>query len=143
MPENVEELSEHTRPEEIASLRQICQKHKTVLITDCGTPGFSDPGAELVAACRDHGIPISSVPGASSLMILLSLSRQKITEFVFVQSSDAEIQANLYTPEERYLQLIENNSIMLQRLSQQQIAAYLGVQPESLSRIRKRLSQKT
>ncbi|TAD92515.1 MAG: Crp/Fnr family transcriptional regulator [Bacteroidetes bacterium] len=66
-----------------------------------------------------------------------------IAEFILAQTSNNEIENGLYTPEERYLRLIEKDSIMLKRLTQQQIAAYLGIQPESLSRIRRRLAQKT
>jgi CRP-like cAMP-binding protein len=43
------------------------------------------------------------------------------------------------TPEEGYAYLIENRPELLQRIPQYQIASYLGIQPESLSRIRKRL----
>lgn len=45
------------------------------------------------------------------------------------------------TPEERYTDLIERRPDLLQRIPQYQIASYLGVKPESLSRIRKRLSR--
>ena len=44
------------------------------------------------------------------------------------------------TPEERYRDLMEKRPDLLQRIPQYQIASYLGVQPESLSRIRKRIS---
>jgi CRP-like cAMP-binding protein len=43
------------------------------------------------------------------------------------------------TPEERYRDLMEKRPDLLQRIPQYQIASYLGVKPESLSRIRKRL----
>src|SRR5688572_503342 len=36
------------------------------LVTDAGTPGVSDPGAELVAACVEAGIEIDPVPGVSA-----------------------------------------------------------------------------
>ncbi|MBF8301162.1 MAG: tetrapyrrole methylase family protein, partial [Acidobacteria bacterium] len=36
------------------------------LVTDAGTPGISDPGSELVAACWEKGIAIDPVPGASA-----------------------------------------------------------------------------
>jgi len=36
------------------------------LVTDAGTPGISDPGAELVSACIPLGIPIDPVPGVSA-----------------------------------------------------------------------------
>ncbi|MFY7997462.1 MAG: Crp/Fnr family transcriptional regulator [Candidatus Kapaibacteriota bacterium] len=43
------------------------------------------------------------------------------------------------SPEERYLNLLESRPELLHRAPQHQIASYLGVTPESLSRIRKRL----
>lgn len=46
------------------------------------------------------------------------------------------------TPEQRYLRLQESNSSLLQRIPQYQLASYIGVKPESLSRIRKRLADK-
>ncbi|MCI0472945.1 MAG: cyclic nucleotide-binding domain-containing protein [Ignavibacteria bacterium] len=45
------------------------------------------------------------------------------------------------TPEQRYLYLVEERPELLQRVPQYQIASFLGVKPESLSRIRKRIAQ--
>lgn len=42
------------------------------------------------------------------------------------------------SPMERYLKLIKNRSEVFQRTSLKVIASYLGVTPESLSRIRKK-----
>ena len=42
------------------------------LITDAGTPGLSDPGAQLVAAAHAAGITVVPVPGASAATTLLS-----------------------------------------------------------------------
>ncbi len=44
------------------------------------------------------------------------------------------------SPEQRYLKLLESRSHLLQRVPQYQLASYIGVRPESLSRIRKRIS---
>ena len=41
------------------------------------------------------------------------------------------------TAEERYLHLMQNNPVFLQRFPQSMIASYLGISPETLSRIRK------
>lgn len=46
------------------------------------------------------------------------------------------------SPEERYLNLLENRPGLLQRVPQYHLASYLGVKPESLSRIRKRIASK-
>lgn len=52
--------------------------------------------------------------------------------------------ANFVTssPEKRYLDLIKNRPDLIQRVPQHQIASYLGVTPESLSRIRRRIAKK-
>jgi CRP-like cAMP-binding protein len=42
------------------------------------------------------------------------------------------------TPEERYKNLIDRNSRLLQEIPQYMIASYLGIKPETLSRIRTR-----
>lgn len=44
------------------------------------------------------------------------------------------------TPEDRYVQLIKSRPDLIQRIPQYQLANYLGIKPQSLSRIRKRLS---
>ncbi len=44
--------------------------------------------------------------------------------------------------EDRYLEFLEKYPLLDQRIPQHQIASYLGITPESLSRIRKQLQQK-
>jgi len=46
------------------------------------------------------------------------------------------------SPEERLLDLLENNPSLINRVPQHQIASYLGITPESLSRIKKRIQLK-
>lgn len=46
------------------------------------------------------------------------------------------------SPEERYLNLLNNRPTLLNRVPQHQIASYLGIKPESLSRLRKRIITK-
>lgn len=44
-------------------------------------------------------------------------------------------------PKDKYLYLIKNHPAIFQRVPQYYIASYLGIRPESLSRIRKRISR--
>ncbi len=46
------------------------------------------------------------------------------------------------SPEERYLKLLKERPDLLTRVPQYQLASYIGVKPESLSRIRRRISLK-
>jgi 16S rRNA (cytidine1402-2'-O)-methyltransferase len=43
-------------------------------VTDCGTPGVSDPGSRLVHAVREAGFAASPLPGPSALTALMSVS---------------------------------------------------------------------
>ncbi|MCI5081502.1 MAG: Crp/Fnr family transcriptional regulator [Saprospiraceae bacterium] len=45
--------------------------------------------------------------------------------------------------EDRYLELLEKRGDLVHRVPQYQLASYLGIKPESLSRIRKRIAQRT
>lgn len=49
------------------------------------------------------------------------------------------VEAKLRTPEEKYLHLLDNEPQIFQRVSLQHIAAYLEIEPQSLSRLRRRL----
>ena len=53
------------------------------LVTDAGTPGISDPGEVLVKRCREEGIPVTSLPGASAVITALSMSGLPSRRFFF------------------------------------------------------------
>jgi 16S rRNA (cytidine1402-2'-O)-methyltransferase len=78
------ELNEHTSVDEVNEIFQACRDKNTVLISDCGTPNFCDPGHQLVAKYRAAKLKVVSVPGASSLMLLLSLVGQRVYSFQFL-----------------------------------------------------------
>ncbi len=88
-----EQLNEHSTSEDLKRLTEICAKQNVALITDCGTPGFCDPGADLVRECRNKKIAVHTLPGASSLMGLLSLSSRRLDQFVFRGFLPAESEA--------------------------------------------------
>jgi len=55
-------------------LRILSEGRDVALITDAGTPGISDPGVVLVAAARDRGIPIVTIPGPTAVAASLAVS---------------------------------------------------------------------
>ncbi|MEJ8844563.1 Crp/Fnr family transcriptional regulator [Lacibacter sp. H375] len=46
------------------------------------------------------------------------------------------------SPEERYLNLLQKKPDLIQRVPQHQLASYLGIKPQSLSRLRARILEK-
>lgn len=78
-----EVLDEHSKPEDLKVLVELCHEKKVALVSDCGTPGFCDPGADLVRLCAQKNIPVRSILGASSLMGLISLSGHRLDQFLF------------------------------------------------------------
>jgi CRP-like cAMP-binding protein len=64
-----------------------------------------------------------------------------VAENLFITVAERTQELLLRTPEEMYIKLIEEQSPILARIPQQYIASYLGIQPESLSRIRKRIME--
>ena len=72
---------------------------------------------------------------------LETISR-KVMERVFAEQQ--ELMGAYFTdsPEQRYIKLRDSRPDLVQRLPQYLLASYIGIQPESLSRIRKRLARK-
>jgi CRP-like cAMP-binding protein len=63
-----------------------------------------------------------------------------VIEQVFIQTLQDLSSFYTDTPEIRYEKILRKHPDLLQRMSQYHIASYVGVKPQSLSRIRKRIS---
>lgn len=78
------ELNEHNENEMVQSvLLRLMNGENLALISDCGTPVFSDPGRQLLKLLYDSGINVVPVPGVSSLMTAISLCPFKLDQFHF------------------------------------------------------------
>jgi CRP-like cAMP-binding protein len=69
-----------------------------------------------------------------------TISRQ-VMEAVFVAQQQKLTSYMTDTPEQRYLKLQQSRPDLVQRVPQYQLASYIGIKPESLSRMRKRLAK--
>jgi len=81
---NLFELNEHN--EEKASdeiLQMMLEGKSAALISDCGTPLFSDPGHLLVDLAIQNKIEVIPVPGASSLLAALVGSGLDFEKFYY------------------------------------------------------------
>ena len=78
------DLNEHTERERIPVLIDRLKRGETLaLISDHGTPLLADPGGRLVERAIAEGIPVSAVPGTSSLLAALVVSGLPIQQFRF------------------------------------------------------------
>jgi CRP-like cAMP-binding protein len=62
------------------------------------------------------------------------------TQKAYAAITDRYIQSQAMSAEEKYLQLVKKSPTLFQRVPQHYIASYLGIKPQSLSRIRKKLA---
>ena len=77
-------LNEHNEKETAAEILQLLKNGKSAaLISDAGTPLFSDPGHYLVELCIKAEINIVPVPGANSLILALIGSGLDIEKFYY------------------------------------------------------------
>lgn len=75
---------EHNKYEKTPVLVQRMLKGETIaLVTDAGTPAISDPGEDLVRACYEAGIPVTSLPGPAAVITALTLSGYCLPALVY------------------------------------------------------------
>ena len=63
--------------------KMLAEDLTVALTCDAGTPGISDPGHVLVAACWEAGIPVVPVSGPSAVATALSAAGFDAREFAF------------------------------------------------------------
>ena len=111
---------------------------------------FIAPYESLITA-RPSGINVQAIEPTDTLAIpgpvLISLYDRhpcwdrvgrKILEEMSVRRQDKEMRFRRYSPEEHYRLLIARRSPLIDRVPLRQLASYLGIAPETLSRIRRR-----
>lgn len=74
-------FNEHATVDRVAE--RIAAGQNIALISDAGTPGISDPGFLLSRRCREMGLEVETLPGATALIPALVNSGLPIDRFAF------------------------------------------------------------
>jgi 16S rRNA (cytidine1402-2'-O)-methyltransferase len=74
--------NEQSRTLELIALLQ--QGARVAVVSDAGTPVFSDPGLDLVRAAVAAGVPVIPIPGANAALSALTASGLDTDRFLYV-----------------------------------------------------------
>ena len=80
----VTSYNEHNKRAKTPRLVAELAEKDVALVSDAGTPGINDPGADLVSAASEAGIPVVPVPGPSSITAAVSVSGIAGDGFVYL-----------------------------------------------------------
>lgn len=75
------EHNEQARTAELIALLQ--QGGRVAVVSDAGTPAFSDPGLEVVKAAVAAGVPVIPIPGANAALSALIASGMDTDRFLY------------------------------------------------------------
>ncbi|MBT6691189.1 16S rRNA (cytidine(1402)-2'-O)-methyltransferase [Candidatus Parcubacteria bacterium] len=78
---------QHSKDKDWQRVKDLLLQDKDIaLITDAGTPGFSDPGGKLIELVKNElpDVKISPIPGASALGAMVSIAGIALDKFSFL-----------------------------------------------------------
>ena len=75
------EHNERQRSQQLVEL--LLDGQEIALVSDAGTPLICDPGYRIVCACRERGVDVIPLPGASAVITALSASGLPTDRFLF------------------------------------------------------------
>lgn len=111
-----------------SSIEKIIANTSTVLVSDAGTPGISDPGFLLVRECLAKGIDIECLPGPVALIPAIVASGFPCDRFVFEgflpHKKGRQTRLKIIAEETRTVVLYESPHRLVKCLGQ--IAEFMG-----------------
>lgn len=114
------------------TLQTIRENELTVLVSDAGTPGISDPGFLMVRACVENGLDVSCLPGPTAFVPALVASGFPCDRFVFEgflpHKKGRQTKWKLIAEEERTVVLYESPHRLVKAL--EEIVNFIGPERE-------------
>lgn len=115
---------------------------------DALTPHFvinKTPSEYFISCVEDSIITVSNSDmeaEVNSKFPKFELMCRKLSEELLAQQRIDFDEFKTSSPEQRYLNLLQSRPDLIQRVPQHQLASYLGIKPQSLSRLRARILEK-
>ncbi len=106
------------------------------------TDGVCRYDVEAVEATQVYSLPLSIMERASDLHVQLTQLKVRLTEEMFLRNEFREALLLTCNAEARYEWVLEHEPWLVPRIPQYHLASYLGMDAVSLSRIKKKLSQR-
>lgn len=110
------------------TVQTVRENELTVLVSDAGTPGISDPGFLLVRACVEGGLDVSCLPGPTAFVPALVGSGFPCDRFVFEgflpHKKGRQTKWKSFIDEERTIVLYESPHRLVKAL--EEIVTFLG-----------------
>ena len=92
---------------------------------------------ELLEDAQTVAIPFSVLQEGYTISHNIEKVGRLIAEYQYAKRLKKEMALLSETAEQRYAELLRKNPVLISQVSVKHLSSYLGVQPESLSRIRK------
>lgn len=79
---SLHEHNENMKSDEV--IEKIKSGKNIAYVSDAGMPGISDPGSKLIQLCIENGVQVTTLPGASAMVVALVNSGLDTRSFTFV-----------------------------------------------------------
>lgn len=103
------------------------------------------PSEYFISCVEDSILTVSNSDmesEANSKFPKFEIMCRKLSEELLAKERISFDEFKTSSPEQRYLKLMEKRPDLIQRVPQHQLASYLGIKPQSLSRLRARILEK-
>lgn len=101
------------------------------------TQQVSDVAIEALSECTAEKIQYAEMQNAYKSSLLANKLGRVVAEYYYIRKTNREKDFLVRSAAERYKDLFDSRPELVQQIPVQLIARYLGIEPESLSRIRK------